>query len=158
MNNINFNDGFKEYTINNDPNKVIRFNPSDFNIINRIAETMTAIEKIAEEMSKSDIPIKLDGTAADEADSIKGELTRAGGIAAETDRRIKEQINYIFGSDVCSVAIGDVSCLASVGGMPLYQRFIEAFIPVIRADVEAEKKASAQRVEKYTKSAKKAGK
>ena len=33
MQNIRFDDGYKEFMINDDPNKVIRFDPTDFAIL-----------------------------------------------------------------------------------------------------------------------------
>ena len=36
MGNLSFDDGYKSFTVNGDPNRVIRFNPADPEIINRL--------------------------------------------------------------------------------------------------------------------------
>ena len=49
MQSIRFDDGYKEFMINDDPNRVIRFNPADYGIIERFN---TARKDIAAEMEK----------------------------------------------------------------------------------------------------------
>lgn len=36
MRSLNFNDGYESFMVNDDPNRVIRFNPADPEIINRV--------------------------------------------------------------------------------------------------------------------------
>lgn len=152
MQNISFNDGYKEYTINNNETKVIRFNPSDFNIIDRVAKSLNAIQNISEDMQKHDFELNSDGTV--DADTIS-DLEYAGKIISDCDKRIKEQINYILGNEVSDVVFGNHSCLSLVGGKPLYERFLDAVVPIIKKDVETAQKASQKRIEKYTKAVKK---
>lgn len=149
--NINFNDGYKEYTINNDETKVIKFNPSDFNIIERVTQALKSIEKISEDMQGQDFELNQDGTASE----VTSDIEIAGKIVSECDKAIKSQIDYILGSEVSKVVFGEQSCLASVGGKPMYEGFLDAVIPIIKKDVDAEQKASQKRVEKYTKVVKK---
>ena len=61
MQSIRFDDGYKEFMINDDPDRVIRFNPADYGIIERFN---TARKDILIEMEKiqGDIDIKPDGT------------------------------------------------------------------------------------------------
>lgn len=151
MENISFNDGYKEYTINNDESKIIRFNPSDFNIVDRVATAINAITDIVKDMKNQNICLNNDGTV--DADSVT-DLQHAGKIVSNTDKKIREQIDFILGSPICETAFGKQSCMSLVGGVPLYERFLNVITPIIRKDVLAEKKASQKRVEKYTKGAK----
>lgn len=49
-NNLNFDSGMKSYVINGDQNRVIYFNPNDFNILERIDKSVKVIEKIAKKI------------------------------------------------------------------------------------------------------------
>jgi hypothetical protein len=140
MQNLSMNDGFKEFSINNDPNRVIRFNPSDFGIIDRINSAYTEIEKSTN--IDTDVALKNDGTAKDD-------LERAATIVQQVSNTIKGQIDYIFNSPVSDIVFGKQSPLSLVGGMPLYEQFLNVVIPVIKKDVQKEQESSRKRVNKY---------
>lgn len=141
MQNISFNDGYKEFTINNDENKVIRFNPSDFGILQRIKEAYSEIEKATD--IEDDIKLDSDG-------SVMDNLGKTVEIVKGIEDTIKAQIDHIFNSEVSCMAFGKQSPLGMVKGVPLYERFLNAAIPFIKKEVEAEMKASQKRMSKYT--------
>jgi hypothetical protein len=141
MQNLQFDDGYKEFSINGDESRVIRFNPRDFAILERIKESYDAIE--AASATSEDTELKPDG-------SPLNELSVAAGIVRKFDDTVKEAINHIFNSDVSTAVFGKQSPLSLVGGSPLYERFLETVIPVIRKEVEAESKKSRDRINKYT--------
>lgn len=141
MQNLNFDDGFKEFSINNDPSKVIRFNPADFGIIERINTAYNEIQKTTQ--IEDDIQLNPDGTPMEMIGKV-AEVVK--GIADS----IKAQIDYIFNSPVSEVVFGNQSPLGMVKGVPLYERFLDIVIPVIKQEVESEMKASQKRVSKYT--------
>ncbi len=124
MKSIRFDDGFHEYAINGDETRVIRVNPSDFGILARL--------KVAEESMKD----------------IKIENTPEG--IAEFDRLAREQIDKVFGEGTAQIVFGRTNCASMAGGKPIYINFLEAFAPIIKADVEAEKKKSDANIKKYT--------
>jgi hypothetical protein len=140
MQNLSMNDGFKEFSINNDPNRVIRFNPSDFGIIDRINSAYAEIEKSTN--VDTDVTLKNDGTAKDD-------LEKAAMIVQQVSNTIKGQIDYIFNSPVSDIVFGKQSPLSLVGGMPLYEQFLNVVIPVIKKDVQKEQESSRKRVNKY---------
>lgn len=142
MQNININEGFKYFSINNDENRVICFNPSDINIISRIQKAAEALENITAE----DIKLKADGTPT---------VISAAEAVEDISRRIKEQIDFIFDSPVSDTVFRNQSPLSSVGGVPFYERFLEAVIPVIQREVSLEKQASLERADKYIRAVKK---
>lgn len=127
---IEFNQGVKEYSIAGDPDRVIRFVPSDFNFLNRAEQAIKEIEKIANKYSKS---------AESNAEQI-----------AACDAEIRRQIDYIFGSDVCTAAFGNTNCTSLAGGNPLYENFLNAVIPVIQKCVKDEKRKAEKNISKYT--------
>lgn len=141
MQNLNFDDGYKEFSINNDPSRVIRFNPADFGIIERINKAYDEIEKATKidtdiELKANGEPMKLIGQAAEMVKSMSD--------------TIRNQIDYIFNNPVSEVVFGNQSPLGMVKGVPLYERFLSTLIPVIQKEVEAEMVASRKRVSKYT--------
>jgi hypothetical protein len=141
MQNLSFDDGYKEFSINGDESRIIRFNPADFSIIERIKVAYDEIEKATN--LKEDIELNPDGTAVDE-------LGQAAEIVKSINDTIKNQIDYIFNSPVSEAAFGNQSPLGMVKGIPLYERFLNAIIPVVEKEVKSEMAASQKRISKYT--------
>lgn len=137
MNNINFNDGIKTYTLNNDESKVTRINTTDVNILKRLDTARKNIQDYAEQLSKVN----------------ESEATVEGMIKMldDYDAKIRSEINSIFNSDVSSVAFGNINCTSMCGGQPLFLNFVESVIPVLEADIKAEQSG---KVDKYTAQAK----
>ncbi|MBF1013915.1 MAG: hypothetical protein HXK78_01720, partial [Lachnospiraceae bacterium] len=60
MKNLSFNDGRESFTVNDDPDRVIRFNPADPEIINRILKMQKDFENYS---VPEDVELNPDGTA-----------------------------------------------------------------------------------------------
>ena len=146
MQSIRFDDGYKEFMINDDPNKIIRFDPADFGIIERFNNALKNIEKATESL-ENDVNIDSKGEPL-------SELEEAAEAVAKVNKLIKEQIDYIFDSPVSEMVFGNKSPLALVKGVPLFERFIMAAKEVIEKEVKKEMEASQKRIEKYTKQVK----
>lgn len=129
METLIIDEGLKTFAINNDENRVIKFNPSDMSIVHRVEETLANVEK---EMKKYENK-KFDG---------------------ETEKKMSKficsQIDYIFNSKVSNVVFNGTSPLSTVKGIPYYVRFIEAVKPIIEQEILNERKASEEKIEKYT--------
>lgn len=143
MQNIRFDDGFKEFMLNDDPDKVIRFDPTDFAIIERFNTAMKNIEKSTNGLT-NDVEVDSKGEPLSELES-------AAESVSKVNKFIREQIDYIFDSPVSGIVFGNKSPLAMVKGAPLFERFIVAAQSVIEKEIKAEMKASEKRVSKYTK-------
>ena len=141
MKSLKIDDGYKEFMINDDPNRVIRFNPADVAILTRIRDSVGRIEQSLKD-SEDDFAINPDGTPADK-------MEQAGDAVRKVTELVKEQINYIFNADVSEAVFGNQSPLSLVGGVPLYERFLNVVIPEIEKAVKAERKLSEKRVSKY---------
>lgn len=137
--NLNFDEGYKEYTINNDPERVIRVNTSDFGILTRFGEAYANIQARMDEWNKKQDPEKKENIYLDQLQDMAD--------------YVNKQIDYIFNGEVSGIVFGNQSCLSMVKGVPLYERFINAILPVIESDLEEERKASKKRVAEYTKKA-----
>ena len=141
MKSLKIDDGYKEFMINDDPDRVIRFNPADVAILTRIRDSVDRIEQSLKD-SEDDFAINPDGTPADK-------MEQAGDAVRKVTELVKEQINYIFNADVSEAVFGNQSPLSLVGGVPLYERFLNVVIPEIEKAVKAERKLSEKRVSKY---------
>lgn len=129
-NSIVFDDGRKEFLINDDPNKIIRINTSDVGIINRADEAIKEINRIAKQYK--------DGIG-------KGSLE----AMAACDKEIKKLIDFAFDYPVCEVMLGNASCLSTVEGEPLYLKITNTLIDVITPFLEEEKKKLEKNISKY---------
>ena len=139
---INFSDGFKEFRINNDPDRVIRFNPCDVDIIQRFDK---AVKELREERDKlEDVRIKADGSPAEEG----SEIEKAAETLARFNQVIRAKLAYIFKSDVFDAVFNGQSPVALVGGgKMLFEAFMDAAFDVIEQEVAKETEA---RVQQYT--------
>ena len=140
MEKLNFNLGYKEYTINDDENAVIRINTTDFGLINRLntmRENAVAIIK------------GLDAVKQSESESaVLSAIDEAG-------EKVQALIDEVFGAGTSSIVFGGINCLSFAGGQPVALNFLDAIIPIIKKDLEKEQKASGKRIQKYTEAAKK---
>ena len=130
MTNIKFDDGYKTYILNDDESKIIRVNITDFNILDRYNKAQADMQALIEEMQN-------DSEATPEK-------------IASYDKRIRENVNYIFGSDVCTAAFGTANCLSVVSnGSMLFESFLDALMPQVQADMDISLEAAKKRTDKY---------
>ena len=141
VNNLSFDDGFQRVTINNDPERVIKWNPTDVGFIDRFL----AFQNWAE----AELPHLVKALNLDSATSF--EEYKVGSASALGDE-INTRINEVFVSDVSTVVFGGVHPLSPVpNGRLLYMSFLEALMPVIQGSVKNFDDAR----KKYTSAAKK---
>ena len=140
MQNLRIDDGLKEFTINGDKNKVIRFNPADLNLLDRLDQAETAIEKAQDELEKD---ISLDASG-------KPERQEDIEFMRKVNKLIKDQIDFIFDAEVSDVVFGNQSPLSSVKGKPFFERFFDAVKPILEKEITKEREASQKRISKYT--------
>lgn len=127
MQSINFDDGYKSYMINNDENKIIRINVTDLNTSKRFEDAVSAIDKLMDE--------------------VKGDISEERFI--EADRVIREQLDHVFGNGVCEIVFGKTNVLsATESGKLLIEGFLDALLPVVKADMEAAAAKSRANIEK----------
>ena len=137
---INFDDGFKSYEINGDPQRIVRIDTADYGLIERLRN---AKNNINEEMKKYDnVKIKSDGSADLDEETAADSLRDLGIF-------ICGQFDYIFNSKVADVLFGSASPLSTRGGVPLFERVFNAILPIIEKDIEAERKKAEARIKKY---------
>ncbi len=118
MKSINFDEGYREYKLNEDDSRVIRIRITDANLKSRIEKSM---ERTNELISKY--------------------KTRPNSSQlAELDKDIRTILNDAFDSDICTPAFGTASLITPLpDGKLLLFSFFDAFLPVLKADMEAMK-------------------
>lgn len=146
LRNLNFDDGYKKFMVNNDPNRVVRFNPADINLLDRLDQAQKRIEEEQKKLQE-DVELLPNGEPASDEENHNEILTGLRSI----NKLIKDQVDYIFDSEVADIVFGKQSPLSTVKGKPLFERFLEATKPFLEEEIAKEQKASQERINKYTK-------
>ena len=123
MQSINFAKGYKTYAINDDENTTVKINVADPNLK---ARTLRITGEINEYKSKYG-----DAVITDE-------------ILTELDTFTKAKLDEAFGNGFSQAIFGELSCFAVTEdeGKFVYETFMEAFLPIVTADIEQAKAAS----------------
>jgi len=137
MKSINFDVGLKEFMINDDPNRIVKFNPSDYAIITRFNEAQKEMEVLFAEMQ--------------EKSANASDLEAQSKIIEEVNAKLKASVNKIFAYDIADTVFGDLSPMAMVNGTPLYVLFIESAFAEVKEAVDKENKGVEKYTSKYTK-------
>ena len=140
MENLKINLGYKEYTINDDENAVIRINTTDFGLIDRLNKIRKKTGDIVAELEK--------------VKQSEGEEAILSAFAV-SDEKMRALIDEVFGEGTSNNVFGGINCLSFAGGQPVALNFLDAIVPIIQEDIEKEQKASDKRIKKYTETAKK---
>lgn len=150
MQSINFSDGYKSFCINNDPDRVIRFNPTDIDIVKRFNQAMKELRE--EKEGLEDVNLNPDGTVVDDDTTLE----RTSEVLEQFNQVIREKLNFIFKSDVYDTVFDGQSPMAIVGTerQLLFEAFMDAAFHVINEEVES---ATRERVDKYVSKYKKKG-
>lgn len=116
MRSINFDTGYKEYAINGDENRTVRINVCDVGIVRRFEETLANIEKLDQRLKTEE---------------------KTSQLLADADKTVREQLDYVFGTNISEAAFGNINCLSPVGGKTLLEGFLDAVGSVIIADIKS---------------------
>ena len=131
MQSINFSTTKKKYAINGDENNTIEIDVSDLNLIKRFEKATPKIDKLSEKFKNINEP------TVEQLEEADGEL--------------RELLNEVFESDVCTPAFGNVNCLSPVAnGKFLFEAFVEALMSMIKQDIKATAQASKIHLEEKT--------
>ena len=135
MRSLKINNGIKEFAINDDENKVLKRNTTDIQIAQRLKQSEKELNQIAEECKNI-------GESMSEDEAID--------LFDKYDKKVKTTLDYIFNANVSEVVFGNMNCLSICDGKPMFQNFIDAIMPEIETDIQAESKKSKANIKKYT--------
>lgn len=130
---IRFDTGLKTFDINGA--YTVTFSPTDLNFIERV---YTALDN----MDKRQDGYKSVVDAATDKEVFQ--------LAHKMDTEAREEINAIFGEDICSAVFGSLNVFAVADGLPIWANFLLALIDQLDGAFAAEKKKTNPRIQKYT--------
>ena len=133
MKNLSFNDGRESFTVNDDTDKVIRFNPADPEIINRILKMQKDFENYS---VPEDVELNPDGTA-------KSGLEKDGAYIADFTSAMRKAFNEVFNADVYDTIFDGQSPLCIVEGV------FDGLIDIMKPAIEKYAKKNQARIDKY---------
>lgn len=139
MKSLSFNDGRESFMVNDDPSRVVRFNPADPEIINRVLNVQ---KKFQNYQIPEGIELNPDG-------SPKSDMERDGAYIAEFTSAMREAFNDIFNADVYDVIFDGQSPLCIVGQKYLFERVLDGVMTLMKPAVEAYNKKNQKKMGKY---------
>ena len=139
MKNLSFNDGRESFTVNDDPDRVIRFNPADPEIINRILKMQKDFENYS---VPEDVELNPDGTP-------KSGLEKDGAYIADFTSAMRKAFNEVFNADVYDTIFDGQSPLCIVGQKYLFEGVFDGLIDIMKPAIEKYAKKNQARLDKY---------
>ena len=136
MASIKVSTGLKVYDIEDENGNVrgqISFNPSDLGFYDRATQFYDDMQTMVDSIENDDSIVGMQKVSA-------------------ADKMMKEKLNQLFDDENASkVVFGNQNCFNTLNGVSFVERFLNAFMPIIKKEFEKEQKNSQKRVEKYTK-------
>ena len=112
MKSITFDEGYEEYMVNGDPEKVIKLRIADPNLLDRVKVAMEEIGKLGEKYKGADDLVNF-------------------------DKEFRTIINKAFDTDICTPAFGDSNVMSvTSSGEFLFNVFFNSFFPQLEADIK----------------------
>ena len=139
MKELNFATGLEEFSLNGKCSVV--FNPTDPNFAERLFNTFDDLDGKQERYRA-----RIDKTAD------KAEIFRIG---REMDAEMRERVNAVFGTDICTPLIGSMNIYALADGMPAWANLLLTIMDEVDTTFAREQKATNPRIKKYTEKYKK---
>lgn len=127
--------GIVEYDLNDAV--TVRFNPTDADFIERLYNTFSGLDKKQEEINASMNKVKTNAEVFD--------------LARKYDAEMRDMINGLFESDICTPLFGKTNVYALASGCPLWFNLLMVIMDEIDTSVTAQHKAKNPRIEKYIK-------
>ena len=139
MKNLSFNDGRESFTVNDNPDRIIRFNPADPEIINRILKMQKDFENYS---VPENIELNPDGSA-------KSGLEKDGAYISEFTETMRKAFNEVFNANVFDTIFDGQSPLCIVGQKYLFEGVLEGLVDIMKPAIEKYAKKSQAKVDKY---------
>jgi len=133
MADIRFDTGLKTFDINGKCEAT--FAPTDMAFIERVFTCLDNMDKKQGEYKK----------VADAASN-----TELFDLARQMDREAREEINAVFGFNICEPLFGTMNLFTVANGLPVWANFMLALIDQFEGEFAEEKKKTNPRIQKYT--------
>lgn len=130
MNSLKIDSGVKSFCINDDPSRVIRFNPSDVYFAERFYELVQEFKGDGKREGM-DARFKRESEKADSLPEGEKEPFTFN-LLREMDTYFREKLDYAFGEGTSEAAFGNVNIVSRTdNGQTVLENFLDAVSPVI---------------------------
>lgn len=131
---LHFDDGIKEYQINN--NGVLRLNPSDPNLYQRFFDAQDKLLAIEENLVQQGKQLRpLPENATQEQRMASGEANIR--LMAEADHKAKEVLAWVFPGNDFDVLLGGANTMAvGINGERVITNFLNMLVPIVEEGVK----------------------
>ena len=157
MHNISFSDGMEEIMINNDPERVIRWNPTDSNFNTRFFKFQDYVKDLHNELMT--LTKNIEAIASEESEDSEMAESKARDTMAQITQlgvELSEMLDMTFNAPVSKIAFRGANPLSPTrDGSFIFDNFLRAIAPIVTESVEEASKAAEARVKKYTEPVKK---
>lgn len=130
----------KRIRINGDDNKILLLNTSDLNISYRLSEAYPKLKALEEEFKN--IP--------DSKNENIEELTDIASKLKNIDDKMREQMDYIFDSNVSEVCCDGGSMYDPINGYARYELIFDSLSSLYAESLKNEKKRIENRIKQHT--------
>lgn len=133
----------RKFRINNNDSMIVELNTSDMNILSRLADTIPKLEVLQNEFETTFDEIDVEDTSNENMADVSAKLKNI-------DNTMRELVNYIFDSDVCSVVAKDGSMYDPFEGVMRFEIIIDALLGLYGDNLAEERKKLSKEVSKHT--------
>jgi hypothetical protein len=144
MENLSFNTGIKEISVNNDETKIIRFNPCDPGMFKTIKTAVQSIQALSGEMEQMGTTIE-----SPELDDVS-KLEKGIEFLEQIDTQIRSIIDGIFPVPVCDIVFGTQNICSMSNGRPLWDNFLGAIAEMVSSEIKIQSALIEKNTAKYT--------
>lgn len=142
MKNLSFDDGYESITVNNDKDRVIRFNPADPEIISRLLNLQNNFQNYQPEQ---DLELNPDGTP-------KNDMEKGAAFISEFSNAMRKAFDNTFNADVYDTIFNGQSPLCIVGSKEkkyLFEAVIDGLISIMEPAIAEYSKVNQEKMQKY---------
>lgn len=143
-NNISFDDGYKEFTINNDPNRILKVNVKDVGLITRMHQCLEDIQKKVDVLNEDEFKFDAEGNELDQ-------LGQTANAIGKTTEIMNEAFDELFYPGAHEVVFGQVSPLSTVNGVTVFENFLKSFSVVLEPFFKEETEKREKHINEYQK-------
>lgn len=133
MKTLQIENGKRQYNLSE--KVVVEFSPTDMDFVERVITVL----RQAEERQK-DIEAELRGADADSVFEI----------ARRRDKEMRDLVDGVFGTEVCTPLFGSMNTFARSQGFPLWANVLTVVLDECYDNLPQEEKATRERIQKYT--------
>ena len=138
MQNINLNlSTKKKFTLDGDPDRVIELDISDINIIDRATIAFRNIEKLQADWEALPVPGDIEGEDDNLAERFS-EIEDFSEKFSEIENKLKQEINFMFDSDISDTIFGTSSPFSIINGKFKFQHTVDVLMSLYENQIQSD--------------------